>query len=153
MFNVSSHMLLASTHSHITHHQYSSLPPGPHDPDFFDEPFDEALRPVELTLTLISPTEYFSEPHRIPFDPSTSAARSSARGGPIGDRDDDARFPTLYFRGCSPPRGTQHPHPQSDATIRGKVSTLSDGAVRWQFVREVGGRPRGRALLVLSRVC
>ena len=138
MFNVSSRALpVPSIHSpNPSHPQYSRLPPGPHDPDFFDEPFDEALRPVELTLTLISPTEYFSEPHRIPFDPSTSAARSSARGGPIGDRDDDARFPTLYFRGCS--GGAQHV--QGDATIRGKVSTLSDGAVRWQFVREVGAR-------------
>ena len=71
---------------------------------------------------------------------STSAARSSARGGPIGDRDDDARFPTLYFRGCSGGAQHQHQHAQGDATIRGKVSTLSDGAVRWQFVREVGAR-------------
>ncbi|RPD81629.1 hypothetical protein L226DRAFT_3085 [Lentinus tigrinus ALCF2SS1-7] len=111
---------------------YSNLPPGPHDPDFFDDPFDEALRPVELTLTLIPRADYFAEPHRIPFDPSTSAARSTSRGGPIGDCDDDPRFPTLYFKGFS--RGAQH---ANDATIRGKVSTLSDGAVRWQFVREV----------------
>ncbi|KAI0724184.1 hypothetical protein C8T65DRAFT_824509 [Cerioporus squamosus] len=112
---------------------YSTLPPGPHDPDFFDDPFDEALRPVELTLELISRDDYFAEPHRIPFDPSTRSG--SPRGGPIGDCDDDPRFPTLYFKGYS--RGAQH---SNDATIRGKVSTLSDGAVRWQFVTSYDGR-------------
>ena len=46
---------------------------------------------------------------------------------PIADCDDPV-FPTLYFKGDS--------HGAA-ATVRGKVSVLSDGAVRWQFVREV----------------
>nr|VWP02542.1 Putative transcriptional repressor [Ganoderma boninense] len=99
---------------------------GPHDPSFFDDPFDEALRPVELHLTLISPKEYFSEPHRIPIDPSVSVSSLEAKAPgkrPIADCDDPA-FPTLYFKGDS--------HGAA-ATVRGKVSVLSDGTVRWQF--------------------
>lgn len=112
--------------------QYSQLSTGPHDPDFFDDPFDEALRPVELELELISSDEYFSQKQYIAFEPSTPVSlSSSSHGGPIGDYEEPA-FPTLYFKGGS--RGGAH---SAGATIRGKVSTLSDGGVRWQFVREV----------------
>ncbi|KAI1797532.1 hypothetical protein LXA43DRAFT_968801 [Ganoderma leucocontextum] len=112
---------------------YSLLPPGPHDPSFFDDPFDEALRPVELHLTLISSEEYFSEPHKVPVDPSVPASSAEAKvpgRRPIGDCEDPA-FPTLYFKGDS--------H-SAAATVRGKVSVLSDGAVRWQFVTTYDGR-------------
>ncbi|TFK93045.1 hypothetical protein K466DRAFT_479472 [Polyporus arcularius HHB13444] len=130
-------------------YNYSTLPPGPHDPDFFDDPFDEALRPVELTLELITRDDYLAESHRIPFDPSTSSTRSASRGGPIGDCDHDPRFPTLYFKGYS--RGAQH---SDDATIRGKVSTLSDGAVRWHFVTSYDGRMQwGAEGVQVGHVC
>ncbi|PIL30925.1 hypothetical protein GSI_07094 [Ganoderma sinense ZZ0214-1] len=112
---------------------YSLLPPGPHDPSFFDDPFDEALRPVELHLTLISSKEYFSEPHKVPIDPSVPVSSPEAKvpgKRPIADCDDPA-FPTLYFKGDS--------HAAA-ATVRGKVSVLSDGAVRWQFVTTYDGR-------------
>ncbi len=91
---------------------------GPHHPSFFDDPFEEALRPVELHLSLISDTEYFAD------------IRQLARGAPVSaaGEADDPRFPTLYFEGHS--RG---PH-TSTASIRGTVSTLADGAIRWQFV-------------------
>ena len=132
--------------------QYSLLPPGPHDPSFFDDPFDEALRPVELTLRLISRDEYFSKPDEIAIDPSRHSTHGSAssddgsategsdtdsssgsssgsswgsdqEAGPLADVGDPL-FPTLYFAGES----------HGVATVRGKVSTLADGAVRWQFV-------------------
>ena len=108
------------------------LPPGPHDPSFFDDQYDEALRPVELTLALISRDEYFSKSDQIPIDPS----RAHPRPGETDTADDgactladaeDPAFPTLYFAGES----------HGIATVRGKVSTLADGAVRWQFVSGV----------------
>ncbi|KAI0374541.1 hypothetical protein BV20DRAFT_961744 [Pilatotrama ljubarskyi] len=118
---------------------YSHLPPGPHHPSFFEDPFDEALRPVELHLSLISEAEYFADlsqiPHVLPRVP------------PASDVGDPA-FPTLYFEGHS--RG---PH-SSVATIRGKVSTLADGAIRWQFVTTYDGRMQWSAEGVqLGHVC
>lgn len=130
MFNVSFRPLLKKPLIYDRFIQYSLLPPGPHDPSFFDDPFDEALRPVELHLTLISSEEYFSEPQKIPIDPSVPTSSPEAKvqsRSPIADCEDPA-FPTLYFEGVS--------HGAA-ATVRGKVSVLSDGAVRWQFVREV----------------
>ncbi|KAI0757363.1 hypothetical protein C8Q80DRAFT_1133267 [Daedaleopsis nitida] len=150
MFNVSGSPAGASRHAHphLTRPQYSLLPPGPHDPNFFDESFGEALRPVELELSLISREDYFSEPHRIALDPSTNASRPASRGGPVGDCEDPA-FPTLYFKGYS--RGGLH---STDASIRGKVSTLSDGAVRWQFVTTYDGRMQWSAEAVqVGHVC
>ncbi|TBU64682.1 hypothetical protein BD310DRAFT_865859 [Dichomitus squalens] len=114
-------------------YNYSLLPPGPHDPSFFDDPFDEALRPVELHLSLISREDYFREPSRIPIDPSMLASSPEAKlpgKRSIGDCEDPV-FPTLYFKGVS--------HGAA-ATVRGKVSVLSDGAVRWQFVTTYDGR-------------
>ncbi|EJF58412.1 hypothetical protein DICSQDRAFT_128849 [Dichomitus squalens LYAD-421 SS1] len=114
-------------------YNYSLLPPGPHDPSFFDDPFDEALRPVELHLSLISREDYFREPSRIPIDPSVLASSPEAKlpgKRSIGDCEDPV-FPTLYFKGVS--------HGAA-ATVRGKVSVLSDGAVRWQFVTTYDGR-------------
>ena len=107
--------------------QYSLLPPGPHDPSFFDDPaFDEALRPVELTLALISRTEYYSKPLEIAIDSSVPHSDEyDDETSPLGDVEDPA-FPTLYFAGKS----------HGVAPVRGKVSTLADGAVRWQFVSE-----------------
>lgn len=93
---------------------------GPHHPSFFDDPFDEALRPVELHLSLIPDTEYFADARQVPRAAPVCAA------GEAGD----PRFPTLYFEGHS--RG---PH-TSTASIRGTVSTLADGAIRWQFVSD-----------------
>ncbi|KAI0666317.1 hypothetical protein C8Q78DRAFT_1060772 [Trametes maxima] len=105
---------------------YSHLPPGPHHPEFFEAvSFDEAMRPVELHLSLISKEEYFSNPSRIPH----------ALPNPLPASDvSDPAFPTLYFDGHS--RGP----PSSVASIRGKVSTLADGAIRWQFVTTYDGR-------------
>ncbi|KAI0761203.1 hypothetical protein BD413DRAFT_486453 [Trametes elegans] len=103
------------------------VPParGPHHPSFFDAPFDEALRPVELHLALIPEREYFADasqiPHVLPLHPP---AADGAHGA----------FPTLYFEGRS-----HGPH-ASVATIRGNVGTLADGAVRWQFVTTYDGR-------------
>ncbi|KAL7285800.1 hypothetical protein ACG7TL_000909 [Trametes sanguinea] len=120
---------------------YSHLPPGPHHPSFFEAPFDEALRPVELYLSLITESEYLSDPSQIPHvlppDP------------PVTDEAvDDPAFPTLYFEGRS--RG---PH-ASVASIRGRVSTLADGAIRWQFVTTYDGRMQWSAEGVqLGHVC
>ncbi|KAI0762746.1 hypothetical protein C8Q74DRAFT_1206311 [Fomes fomentarius] len=128
---------------------YSQLSTGPHDPDFFDDPFDEALRPVELELELISSDEYFSQRQYIAIEPSTPVSlSSSSHGGPIGDYEEPA-FPTLYFKGGS--RGGAH---SAGATIRGKVSTLSDGGVRWQFVTTYDGRMQWSAEAVqIGHVC
>ncbi|KAI0651510.1 hypothetical protein C8Q79DRAFT_933753 [Trametes meyenii] len=105
---------------------YSHLPPGPHHPQFFEAvSIDEAMRPVELHLSLISKEEYFSNPSRIPHVLPNPL--------PMSDVNDPA-FPTLYFDGHS--RGP----PSSVASIRGKVSTLADGAIRWQFVTTYDGR-------------
>ncbi|KAI0358993.1 hypothetical protein OH77DRAFT_1587289 [Trametes cingulata] len=118
---------------------YSHLPPGPHHASFFEDPFDEALRPVELHLSLISEGEYFADVSQIPH--------VLPRVPPASDVGDPA-FPTLYFEGHS--RG---PH-SSAATIRGKVSTLADGAIRWQFVTTYDGRMQWSAEGVqLGHVC
>ncbi|CDO72735.1 hypothetical protein BN946_scf184990.g18 [Trametes cinnabarina] len=110
---------------------YSHLPPGPHHVSFFEDPFDEALRPVELHLSLIPASEYFSDPSQIPHVLPSPA--------PVTDEAvDDPAFPTLYFEGHS--RG---PH-ASVASIRGRVSTLADGAIRWQFVTTYDGRMQWR---------
>ncbi|KAI0639024.1 hypothetical protein C8Q77DRAFT_1152037 [Trametes polyzona] len=117
---------------------YSHLPPGPHHPSFFEDPFDEALRPVELHLSLITPAEYFADPRRIPRAPPSIGTAHP----------EDARFPTLYFEGHS--RG---PH-ASRASIRGTVSTLADGAVRWQFVTTYDGRMQWSAEgIQIGHVC
>ncbi|KAH9927518.1 uncharacterized protein BXZ73DRAFT_48780 [Epithele typhae] len=122
-------------------HQYSLLPPGPHDPSFFDEPFDEALRPVELNLALISKDEYFSKTREVPVDPSRAGPEHPT--GPIADAEDPA-FPTLYFAGQS----------HGVASVRGKVSTLADGAIRWQFVTSYDGRMQWSAEgIQLGNVC
>ncbi|KAI9059663.1 hypothetical protein FKP32DRAFT_1657569 [Trametes sanguinea] len=122
-------------------YRYSHLPPGPYHPSFFEDPFDEALRPVELHLSLITESEYLSDPsqipHVLPHDPPVT-----------DDAVDDPAFPTLYFEGRS--RG---PH-ASVASIRGRVSTLADGAIRWEFVTTYDGRMQWSAEGVqLGHVC
>ncbi|KAI0823129.1 hypothetical protein BC628DRAFT_1364926 [Trametes gibbosa] len=74
---------------------YSHLPPGPHHPSFFEDPFDEALRPVELHLSLIRESEYFADARYLPRAPPSCSV------GDDGEDVQDKRFPTLYFEGHS----------------------------------------------------
>ncbi|KAI8983408.1 hypothetical protein BD414DRAFT_578981 [Trametes punicea] len=118
---------------------YAYLTPGPHHPSFFEDPFDEALRPVEMELTIIPPSEYLHDASRILRTAEDDDGSSGI---------DDPAFPPLYFEGRS--RG---PH-GSVATISGKVSTLADGAVRWQFVTTYDGQMRWSAEGVqIGHVC
>ncbi|KAH9891061.1 hypothetical protein C8Q73DRAFT_792494 [Cubamyces lactineus] len=138
----------------------SHLPPGPHHPSFFEDPFDEALRPVELHLSLISASAYFdgaSQTYHDPYFPSAVSELSAPSDTNSPRSADDAqqqpspgqkRFPTLYFEG--------HTHgPQaSTASIRGRVGVLADGAVRWQFVTTYDGRMQWSAEGVqIGHVC
>ncbi|KAI0336211.1 hypothetical protein GY45DRAFT_1316324 [Cubamyces sp. BRFM 1775] len=130
----------------------SHLPPGPHHPSFFEDPFDEALRPVELYLSLIPASTYFSGPSHTPYDPFFPSDLPTTH-----DTDDPANagsaqpprsFRTLYFEGHS-----HGPH-ASTASIRGRVGVLADGAVRWQFVTTYDGRMQWSAEGVqIGHVC
>ncbi|OBZ79657.1 hypothetical protein A0H81_00376 [Grifola frondosa] len=106
---------------------FSTFPPGPHNASFFDDPFEEAIRPVELQLEVLDLEDYpEGEPSEV----------------------DDPNYPPLFFKGFS--RGTH----SAAAIINGCVTTLADGSVRWHFITTYDGRMQWSAEGVqIGHVC
>jgi len=90
---------------------FSGTQNGPRDPSFFEDDYQEAIRPVELLLEVL--------------DPDTTA------GSPVTSV--DQQWPPIFFKGFS--RGAHN----NDAVVEGKVHLLADGGIRWTFVTKYDG--------------
>lgn len=104
---------------------------GPRDRAFFDDDYQEAIRPVELHLDVLdsSMSESSTEPSSEP--PSHAV-----------------RYPPLFFKGMS--RGAH----SADAAVEGSVRVLADGSVRWSFVTKYDGLTQWSAEgLQIGNIC
>ncbi|KZT06261.1 uncharacterized protein LAESUDRAFT_759451 [Laetiporus sulphureus 93-53] len=97
------------------------------DPSFFEDDYQEAIRPVELHLEVLDPSVSVPASSRIcissssssSYYPSTSSLHPS--------------YPPIFFKGFS--RGAH----SSDASVEGSVTMLADGGIRWSFVTKYDG--------------
>ncbi|KAF9817460.1 hypothetical protein IEO21_03417 [Rhodonia placenta] len=100
---------------------------APRRPEFFDDDYQEAIRPVELHLKVLDPA---------PAEPASVT-------GVV-----NPAYPPLFFKGFS--RGAHG----SDAVVEGEVRLLSDGSVRWSFVTKYDGLTQWSAEAVqIGNVC
>ncbi|KAH9836538.1 uncharacterized protein C8Q71DRAFT_47007 [Rhodofomes roseus] len=103
---------------------------GPRDRDFFDDDYQEAIRPVELHLDVLDPTP----------EQSTESAESPPPH-PV-------RYPPIFFKGLS--RGAH----SADAAVEGSVRVLADGSIRWSFVTKYDGLTQWSAEgLQIGNIC
>ncbi|KAI0932670.1 hypothetical protein AcW1_000275 [Taiwanofungus camphoratus] len=108
---------------------YATSTLGQRDPSFFDDDYQEAIRPVELQLEVLDQS-------------ATSPSASTL------DRTLNPNFPPLLFKGRSSTGNS------NDAVVEGSVRLLADGAVRWSFVTKYDGLTQWSAEGVqLGHVC
>ncbi|KZT67601.1 hypothetical protein DAEQUDRAFT_766968 [Daedalea quercina L-15889] len=96
---------------------------GPRDRDFFDDEYQEAIRPVELELHVLDPQTCG------PSEQSSKCAESPSES----PSPHSARYPPIFFKGIA--RGAH----SADAVVEGSVRVLADGSIRWSFVTKYDG--------------